>query len=107
MSIISLVPHRVSVLGDGGVKLAEFAGSEDPARIYVSVEGAGLLYGRIPLKRAYFGEVKGLPEQREDQWFIVSQLVKNAAYWREDLLVPSDLVRDGSGVVIGCRSFNV
>jgi hypothetical protein len=48
-----------------------------------------------------------LPEPQEGVWFIVSSVVVSAHPERRDLLVPSDLVRDGSGVVTACRSFVV
>ena len=37
-------------------------------------------------------------------FYIVSQLVKNALPDRTDLLVPAEVVRDGNGNIIGCKS---
>jgi hypothetical protein len=40
----------------------------------------------------------------EKMFFIVSQLIKSALPDRTDLLVPAEVVRNSSGMIIGCRS---
>lgn len=59
---------------------------------------------KIPTTRTVFGRPVGLPEPKTDVWLIVSQLVKSALPDRTDLLVPTDIVRDANGSIIGCRS---
>jgi hypothetical protein len=61
--------------------------------------------GTIPTTRTVFGSPEGLPTQEAGTYYIVSQLVKSALPSRDDLLVPSEVVRDGSGNIIGCKSF--
>ena len=51
-----------------------------------------------------FMEVEGLPEPKENTYYIVSALVAGAAKNRNDLLIPNDIVRDDQGRIIGCRS---
>lgn len=46
----------------------------------------------IPLYKAEFGEVEGLPEPRKGFYFIVSSLVAAACPDRNDLLVPTEFL---------------
>jgi len=54
-----------------------------------------------------YGEVEGLPEEADnDNLYIVSSMVLGASD-RKDLIVPNDMIRDGEGRIIGCRSFKI
>jgi len=52
-----------------------------------------------------YSEVTNLPEPQPETNYIVSPLVLEHSPGRDDLLVPENLVRDGDGRIIGCRSF--
>ncbi len=58
----------------------------------------------IPTCQVEFGEVENLPAQQEGQWLIVSAIVATAgrAAGRTDLLVPTRMVRDAAGNIVGC-----
>jgi len=58
----------------------------------------------IDIMQKSFSEVEGLPEPKENTYYIVSALVAGAAKNRNDLLIPNDTVRDEEGRIIGCRS---
>jgi hypothetical protein len=58
----------------------------------------------VDIMEKSFSEVEGLPEPKENTYYIVSALVAGACKNRDDLVVPNDTVRDDQGRIIGCRS---
>ena len=104
IEVINLTPHSINLVGG-----PEFEPSGQVARISSTNESAGelLVNGElVPLITEEFGEVIGLPEEKEGTMFIVSGLVFSHSK-RRDLLVPGEQVRDEQGRVIGCKSFQV
>lgn len=102
--VINLTPHSINIVGG-----PTFEPSGEVARISSTNESAGemVINGEvIPLITQQFGEIVGLPEEREGVLFIVSSLIF-AQTNRKDLLVPGEQVRDDQGRVIGCQSFQV
>jgi hypothetical protein len=99
MKVINLTPHMVNVNGMSYP-------SEGLARVSEKETQIGMLNG-IPLFSKTFGEVVGLPDPQEGILFIVSGLVKAACPNRTDLLVPTKLVRDEKGNIIGCQGFAI
>ena len=61
----------------------------------------------IPIGRAAWGQVVGLPEPMSGVYHIVSVIVAEAAVDAgrtiDDLLVPGDQIRDDRGRIVGCR----
>lgn len=83
-------------------------------RLSVNTEDYGLLdmtegreEGGIPLTRTVYGKAEGLSDYKEGTFYIVSQLVKNALPQRKDLLVPTNVVRNKAGNIVGCESLCV
>lgn len=102
--IVNLTPHAINIVGG-----PTFEPSGEVARISSTNQNAGelLVNGEsIPLITQQFGEVVGLPEEKEGTMFIVSSLIFSNTE-RKDLLVPGEQVRDEDGRVIGCKSFQV
>lgn len=69
----------------------------------------------IPIYATTFGEVEvtspdgttePFPPPLRGAVYIVSSIVKNALMAREDVLVPSDFVRDDRGNIIGCQALS-
>jgi hypothetical protein len=100
MKIVNLTPHTVKLVG----VLEIF--STGVARVSSTQEEVGRIDG-VPLVRATFGEVTGLPAPEEGTLLIVSAMVRAALPGRTDLASPGDLVRDEAGQVIGCKSLIV
>lgn len=80
-----------------------FPKGETIPRLSVKTVGAGPI-GTIPTSVTQLGDLENLPEKVEGVYLIVSQLVKNAAPERTDLLVPAEVYRDESGNIVGCKS---
>lgn len=102
MRIVNLTPHSVHLIyrEDGATT---YGPSGLVARVAVtlrSVEGYDAFFAV-----AEYGNVEGLPAERENTMFIVSTMVAQACPERHDLVTPGDLVRDNSGNIIACRRF--
>lgn len=119
--IINLTPHSISLIApgttpgdgwtwpaaEGGVARCAETRSVLPAGRFDPF-GDGGMVGSLPLVQRSFGAVTGLPARDPGRpWlmYIVTQFVADASPDREDLLVPTDLVRDAGGNIIGCRAF--
>lgn len=104
MQIINTTPHDVHLINETNQIVATFPKSNIQIRLTTETVPAEPI-GDIPTTKTVFGEADGLPTFNEATYYVVSQLVKNALPQRTDLLVPAEVVRDGAGVIIGCRSF--
>lgn len=105
MEILNLTPHEVTLLDFDDSVLMRIP-STGLARVSTESVVVGVVNG-IPLTHTTYGEVEGLPEQREDVLLIVSGLIRSACPDRTDLCQPGLQVRDGEGRVIGCRSLDM
>ena len=106
MRVVNLTPHVVTVVDERSRVIRRWPRSTEPARVEAVRVPVGMEVDGVPLM-AEERIRADLPEPQEGVWFIVSSVVGSAHPEREDLLVPSDLVRDGEGVVTACRSFVV
>lgn len=108
MKFTNLTPHDITVylLGYGRTKV--FSRSGKVARVSQKFEKFGTVCNEgndIPLFRSQLGDVIDLPESEENNYFIVSAMVKQAAPDRLDLVSPGELLRDDKGQVVGCNGF--
>jgi hypothetical protein len=110
--IVNLTPHMVT-LYKGKAAIATFpsqglarARQADEHVTDLMIEGYD-----VPLVRSVYGEVTGLPAPHGETMYIVSLATAMAARsggrTTNDLLLTSDLVRDGEGAIIGCRRFAI
>ena len=76
-------------------------------RLSTETAPAGALPNGVPLTKTTFLKPEELPAYQDGVFYIVSQLVKYALPERADLLVPSVIVRNRFGKIIGCRSFGI
>ena len=102
--IINTTPHAVILLSETNEVLETFPKTDAQIRLSTETVAAEPI-GDIPTTKTVFGDVEGLPNFTPDTYYIVSQLVKNALPNRTDLLVPADIIRDNTGMIVGCRSF--
>jgi len=108
--IVNLTPHPVNICDENGVVrlvipssgLARRASEHEEVGV-VEFEGVS-----IRVNHVVFGEIVGLPEQKEGTLYIVSSLLGWAAAraGRDDVLVPDELIRDQNGNIIGAKSLS-
>jgi len=104
-SIKNLTPHPIHLVDENNNIIRTFA-PDGLVRLKATTVDAGQIDG-CKVTTTQFGEPEGLPEEKEEIFFLVSQLVKSALPSRKDLLVPAEVVRDEKGNIIGCRSFGL
>jgi hypothetical protein len=102
-TIVNLTPHAIIILGAEEIT---FTPSGNVARVETQTENVGVI-DDAPIVRTQYGQVSGLPAAEHGTYYIVSAIVRAALPARGDLLVPSGLVRDDAGRVIGCRALSV
>ncbi|MBD8045821.1 hypothetical protein [Clostridium faecium] len=100
IEILNYTPHTVNIIQQGKVKNLVSVGN---ARCIQETKKIGEI-NNIPITSTTFGQVEGLPEEKEGVYYIVSRLILQACPQRRDLLVPNDIVRDEEGKIIGCKS---
>ena len=101
--ILNYTPHDVNVVNSEEKVIITYE-SVGEARCEQETTVIGYI-NNIPITETSFGEVYGLPEPKENTFYIVSRLVRQALPDREDLLVPNDVVRDATNkTIIGCKS---
>ena len=107
MPVVNLTPHMVTIVDGSSRVIQRWPRADVPARVEAVRVRIARVAG-VPEGVPLIAEERiraNLPEPQEGVWFIVSSVVGFAHPERRDLLVPSDLVRDGKGVVTACRSF--
>lgn len=103
--VINKTPHDVNYVGHG-INIT-LAACKDPARVDVTRATADHPLSAIfNINLTVAGELKGLPEEREGTYYIVSSLILDKAITnRSDLIAPDDLLRTDDGKVYGCKAF--
>ena len=117
--LINATPHVITIVSKQGVQqdskkqfiaetvevIKEIPPSVILPRVSMSNLPAGEIDG-IAIESVVYGQIEGLPEYRDDVYYIVSGLVAAAAarIGRTDCLAPGGLVRDKNnpGVILGC-----
>ena len=92
------------IKSDGEKKIIEPSGTI--ARVGSERRFKGRIKG-IDFYTSNFGEVKDLPDREPGVFYIVSRMVAEAVPDREDLVAPSELIRDDEGNIIGADGLDV
>lgn len=111
--IFNCTPHDCHIIVNGGTVTIKQSGMvarvterlTAPVTLDVDVAGDGAGSISVECRTRALGEVVGLPGRAPGMLYLVSTMVADAASYRDDLVVPGDLVRDEAGKVIGCRGF--
>lgn len=107
MKIINLTPHEVKLVDDKGAVKKVFPESGKFIRL---VENTSIIEKMeydgvtIPYTRTTMGAADYLPPEVPGVQYIVSRSVAEALR-RNDLVFPNQILRNGSGNIVGCRSF--
>lgn len=121
--IVNLTPHTVTVLNDDNGVRRVYPPSGSVARVSSTAKAVTEIDGVTVVERT-FGKITGLPKLKPGHAYIVSRMVvdalersmNNCASNLErpdllisddvELLVPDDVVRDATGVILGCRQLS-
>lgn len=110
VEVVNTTPHAIEVLAEDGTIIATYPGAWRPARVRVERSAPDQLItrqGTLPIVTERYGEVTDLPSPAIGVRLIVSRSIAAASPARDDLLVPTDLIRDASGAVVGCRALGM
>ena len=113
--LVNLTPHELNIHVTEKIDLEtnrmieniiNVPPSGDIARVSMTSVHDGFIHvpdsSPIPIFKASYGEVVGLPQPDGESVFIVSGIVA-ARVARDDVFSPGDLVRDAAGKPIGCK----
>ena len=114
MKLFNLTPHKIVVYASSSATkptvIIEATGVV--ARVSSMMTEVDHSVGdllRIPVSRAEFGDVVGLPAPTEGIVYVVSGMVLDAVGRaqpdRKDLLAPGELLRAPDGQILGCIGF--
>ncbi len=124
MTILNCTPHTVTIINPETCTYVAKSRSYIPngsAEIIKTFEPSGII-PRCATKETRmadidgircigieFGAIENLPEKKLGTFLIVSAIVAAAGrkLGRDDLLVPSEMVRDEKGNIIGCLSLAI
>jgi hypothetical protein len=101
ITFVNLTPYPIKV---GGMDPIMPSGSV--ARLNAQTIQTAQIEG-IPILETIINGVTGVPPKEPGTMFIVPALVRQAFPLRRDLLSPAKLVRDKSGMVLGCLGLEI
>lgn len=108
VTIDNYTPHLVSLYTpDGKTQLCGIT-SSGVARAKETHETVDTLSTdgfNVPVDRVIYGDVEGLPPEKEGLYHVVSLITALQCRSRNDLLIVSGTVRDDQGRIIGCTGF--
>lgn len=99
VEIINLTPHPLNLKRVDGTTLS-IPPSGTVARVAEQREALGALMG-LPVTRASYGAVEGLPAPTPGRIYVVSALVLAAVQERPDVFAPGPAIRDAEGKIVG------
>ena len=103
--LVNMTPHPITILNEDGEVEKEIPSSGIVPRVQYQrtlVEEVE----EVKVWQQSQAEITDLPDFQEGVFVIVSKMVAEAAK-RHDLIVPTDMVRNDDGVVLGCQGFTV
>lgn len=106
MELINLTPHDINII-DGDNKITIKA-SGTIARCALTDMLVKMIDG-VPVYRQIFGDIEGLPGEKDGVIYIVSRIVADAAksFGRTDVLCPASTIKDADGHIIGCKGLSI
>ena len=103
INIVNLTPHTISLYNNDQVEVLKSYGT---ARCVEERKNLDFI-NEIPVVKLSYGEVYGLPEEKENTIYIVSYIVLRALNnSRNDVFTVTDTVRDNDGRIIGFRALS-
>ena len=106
MIIVNLTPHELNICLRDGTQVRTVAPSGMVARLETEIIQVKVVDG-IPFFATNYLSSTNLPDRADDTIYVVSRLYFGSVYGRDDVFVPGESVRNGSGQVIGCVGLSV
>lgn len=106
MTFVNLTPHAITICTPEGEVIREIPASGQLCRVSSRTVKVKEIDG-ISITKTEFGKVENLPDPQENTIYIVSLAVASRVPEREDILVPSESLRDAHGNIIGCKSLGI
>lgn len=108
INVDNYTPHTISLYTpDGKTQLCGIT-SSGIARAKETHETIDILTTdnfNVPVDKVSYGDVEGLPPEREGFYHVVSLITSLQCRSRSDLLIVSGTVRDDQGRIVGCTGF--
>lgn len=109
--IFNLTPHSVELVAIDGTVYLSYEPQATPVRVEQTVTpSSGEYVDNTLIHETTFGAPINLPEPQQGYYLIVSLPVIYAAHLSgrttEDLLIPTLLMRDNEGRIIGCGALS-
>lgn len=101
--IINATGHEITVWAQGQI-IRRYPPSDASIRLPVIKTPMGSIDG-VPVCKLVYGDCYDLPAYDSDVYYVVSNVVKANYPNRNDFIVPSDMVYDNNGNILGCESF--
>lgn len=109
VTVDNYTPHLISIYTPNGKNQIcgiTSSGIARAAEIHDNVDTLSTGDFSIPVDRVSYGDVDGLPPEKEGVFHVVSLITAlQCAGKRNDLLIVSGTVRDDQGRIIGCTGF--
>lgn len=122
INFVNLTPHHISREKIKFVNLTahpilemssnmEFKTSGVVARVNTIQKNIFTTHTGISITKTVYDSIIGLPDPKNDTFFIVSAAVINALkennIQRDDVVAPNKIIRNNHGIVIGCIGFRM
>lgn len=106
---VNLTPHEIKLFAPDGVTLDRVIPPSGKVARLDKRDGESFTVNGVVFKRPHFGDPMDLPDPQDGVFLIVSAMVRTSPILlsRMDLASPAEFVRDASGNVLGCRSFDL
>lgn len=107
----NLTPHEVVILSHDGQPMDIIPKSSQIARVKTKEQVIGQIItengASVPIIKRKRGNIENLPPRRDGHYYIVSKIVADECKSRNDLLVPTLIVRDAKGNRLGCKGLGL
>lgn len=107
MKLINATEHPIRIVHEDGTLITEIPPSGIVIRLLSSTVVPVDTFDGIPITKTYFKTPTNMPQEKDGVYYIVSQMIKNAFPQREDLLVPTQMVRDENDTIVGAQSLGI
>ena len=104
--VINMTPHDVKILDKDNRVVKTYKKSGNLIHFTSKIVIDDVLSDGTPLSHTEYSGLENLLEYNHKVFYIVPQLIKFLLPYRTDILVPADVVKDETGIIVGYRSLD-